>query len=75
MEPPWADFAFAVDVSHVYERKREALAVCWLLGASVQEIGSIVGDRSSFPLHADCLTPEGRSSRNACARFLGNDIS
>ncbi len=27
MEPPWADFAFAVDVSKVYERKRRALAV------------------------------------------------
>ena len=27
MEPPWTDFAFAVDVSHVYERKRAALAV------------------------------------------------
>jgi N-acetylglucosamine malate deacetylase 1 len=27
MEPPWSDFAFAVDVSHVYERKRAALAV------------------------------------------------
>jgi N-acetylglucosamine malate deacetylase 1 len=27
MEPPWADFAFAVDVSQVYERKRQALAV------------------------------------------------
>jgi LmbE family N-acetylglucosaminyl deacetylase len=26
MEPPWADFAFAVDVSAVYERKRRALA-------------------------------------------------
>jgi LmbE family N-acetylglucosaminyl deacetylase len=26
MEPPWADFAFAVDVSPVYERKRAALA-------------------------------------------------
>lgn len=26
MEPPWADFAFAVDVSAVYERKRQALA-------------------------------------------------
>ena len=26
MEPPWTDFAFAVDVSHVYERKRQALA-------------------------------------------------
>lgn len=25
MEPPWADFAFAVDVSSVYERKRRAL--------------------------------------------------
>jgi LmbE family N-acetylglucosaminyl deacetylase len=27
MEPAWADFAFAVDVSAVYERKRQALAV------------------------------------------------
>jgi LmbE family N-acetylglucosaminyl deacetylase len=26
MEPPWIDFAFAVDVSRVYERKRQALA-------------------------------------------------
>lgn len=26
MEPPWAEFAFAVDVSAVYERKRAALA-------------------------------------------------
>jgi LmbE family N-acetylglucosaminyl deacetylase len=26
MEPPWVDFAFAVDVSAVYERKRRALA-------------------------------------------------
>jgi LmbE family N-acetylglucosaminyl deacetylase len=26
MEPPWSDFAFAVDVSAVYERKRQALA-------------------------------------------------
>jgi LmbE family N-acetylglucosaminyl deacetylase len=26
MEPPWTDFAFAVDVSSVYERKRRALA-------------------------------------------------
>ncbi|SRR6266699_587850 len=26
MEPPWTDFAFAVDVSNVYERKRQALA-------------------------------------------------
>jgi LmbE family N-acetylglucosaminyl deacetylase len=26
MEPPWTDFAFAVDVSRVYERKRQALA-------------------------------------------------
>jgi len=26
MEPPWTDFAFAVDVSAVYERKRRALA-------------------------------------------------
>jgi LmbE family N-acetylglucosaminyl deacetylase len=26
MEPPWTDFAFAVDVSAVYERKRQALA-------------------------------------------------
>jgi N-acetylglucosamine malate deacetylase 1 len=27
MEPPWGEFAFAVDVSEVYERKRRALAV------------------------------------------------
>jgi LmbE family N-acetylglucosaminyl deacetylase len=27
MEPLWADFAFAVDVSKAYERKRQALAV------------------------------------------------
>lgn len=27
MEPAWAEFAFAVDVSAVYERKRQALAV------------------------------------------------
>ena len=26
MEPPWSDFAFAVDVSDVYDRKRQALA-------------------------------------------------
>jgi N-acetylglucosamine malate deacetylase 1 len=26
MEPPWVEFAFAVDVSGVYERKRQALA-------------------------------------------------
>jgi LmbE family N-acetylglucosaminyl deacetylase len=26
MEPPWAEFAFAVDVSAVYDRKRRALA-------------------------------------------------
>jgi LmbE family N-acetylglucosaminyl deacetylase len=26
MEQPWAEFAFAVDVSEVYERKRQALA-------------------------------------------------
>lgn len=26
MEPPWVEFAFAVDVSPVYERKRQALA-------------------------------------------------
>jgi N-acetylglucosamine malate deacetylase 1 len=26
MEPPWSDFAFAVDVTAVYERKRQALA-------------------------------------------------
>jgi N-acetylglucosamine malate deacetylase 1 len=26
MEPPWSEFAFAVDVSNVYERKRQALA-------------------------------------------------
>jgi N-acetylglucosamine malate deacetylase 1 len=27
IEPPWSEFAFAVDVSEVYERKRRALAV------------------------------------------------
>jgi len=27
MEPPWADFAFAVDISAVYARKRAALRV------------------------------------------------
>ncbi len=27
MEPPWGEFAFAIDVSAVYERKRQALAV------------------------------------------------
>ncbi len=27
MEPPWSDFAFAVDVSEVYDLKRQALAV------------------------------------------------
>lgn len=27
MEPAWGDFAFAIDVSTVYERKRQALAV------------------------------------------------
>jgi LmbE family N-acetylglucosaminyl deacetylase len=27
MEPAWSEFAFAVDVSQVYERKRQALAV------------------------------------------------
>jgi|SRR5579859_5490971 len=27
MEPPWSDFAFAVDVTATYERKRRALAV------------------------------------------------
>jgi LmbE family N-acetylglucosaminyl deacetylase len=27
MEPPWGEFAFAVDVSAVYDRKRQALAV------------------------------------------------
>ena len=26
MEPPWSEFAFAIDVSDVYERKRQALA-------------------------------------------------
>lgn len=26
MEPPWTDYAFAVDVSNVYERKHQALA-------------------------------------------------
>jgi LmbE family N-acetylglucosaminyl deacetylase len=38
MEPPWADFAFAVDVSAVYERKRQALAV-------YQSIFQTKGDR------------------------------
>jgi glutaredoxin-like protein len=27
LEPPWGDFAFAVDVSRVYDRKRQALAI------------------------------------------------
>ncbi len=27
MDPLWGEFAFAVDVSAVYERKRQALAV------------------------------------------------
>jgi hypothetical protein len=27
MEPPWSEFAFAVDVSDTYVRKRQALAV------------------------------------------------
>jgi hypothetical protein len=31
METPWADFAFAVDVSDVYERKRQALAAYTLI--------------------------------------------
>jgi LmbE family N-acetylglucosaminyl deacetylase len=26
METPWSDFAFAIDVSDVYDRKRQALA-------------------------------------------------
>jgi N-acetylglucosamine malate deacetylase 1 len=31
MEPPWAEFAFAVDVSDVYDRKRRALAAYELI--------------------------------------------
>jgi LmbE family N-acetylglucosaminyl deacetylase len=38
MEPPWGDFAFAVDVSTVYEHKRQALAV-------YQSIFQAKGDR------------------------------
>lgn len=38
MEPPWGEFAFAVDVSAVYERKRQALAV-------YQSIFQVQGDR------------------------------
>jgi LmbE family N-acetylglucosaminyl deacetylase len=38
MEPPWGEFAFAVDVSAVYERKRQALAV-------YQSIFQVRGDR------------------------------
>jgi hypothetical protein len=38
MEPAWAEFAFAVDVSAVYERKRKALA-------AYQSIFQAQGDR------------------------------
>lgn len=38
MEPPWAEFAFAVDVSAVYDRKRAALA-------AYQSIFQAEGDR------------------------------
>jgi N-acetylglucosamine malate deacetylase 1 len=38
MEPPWGEFAFAVDVSAVYERKRRALAI-------YQSIFQVKGDR------------------------------
>ena len=38
MEPPWGDFAFAVDVSAVYDRKRRALAI-------YQSIFQAQGDR------------------------------
>ncbi len=38
MEPPWGEFAFAVDVSAVYERKRQALA-------AYQSIFQAQGDR------------------------------
>ncbi len=38
MEPPWGEFAFAVDVSAVYERKRQALVV-------YQSIFQAQGDR------------------------------
>lgn len=38
MEPPWGEFAFAVDVSAVYDRKRQALA-------AYQSIFQTQGDR------------------------------
>ena len=38
MEPPWGEFAFAVDVSAVYDRKRQALSV-------YQSIFQVRGDR------------------------------
>jgi LmbE family N-acetylglucosaminyl deacetylase len=38
MEPPWGEFAFAVDVSAVYDRKRQALSV-------YQSIFQAQGDR------------------------------
>ncbi len=38
MEPPWSEFAFAVDVSAVYDRKRQALSV-------YQSIFQTQGDR------------------------------
>jgi len=38
MEPPWSEFAFAVDVSAVYERKRQALA-------AYQSIFRVTNDR------------------------------
>lgn len=38
MEPPWTEFAFAVDVSDVYDRKRQALA-------AYQSVFQAEGDR------------------------------
>ncbi len=37
MEPPWSEFAFAVDVSGVYERKRQALAAYTSVFAPAEE--------------------------------------
>ncbi len=48
MEPPWTDFAFAVDVSQVYERKRQALAA----------YKSIFGAQDDHLLHAARIAPD-----------------
>jgi LmbE family N-acetylglucosaminyl deacetylase len=37
MEPPWSEFAFAVDVSATYERKRRALAAYTSVFASIEQ--------------------------------------